>query len=245
MRALATDAAGAAEAAISPGEPSPEPAEPIVVKLTAVRVGLMFTFDNTDNSIWLTPAYIFTTDQDHGQVVTAAAEDKYFPTTTTQPTGVDSKPPATDGGSRGGSTSSGSGSIEPAPPASPPTPAPNCVSTNDPIPAQVCSDKASYAAGETVHFTITASDPDRAFTEGPCYDGVTPEYGDDSGGDVRCLACSTSVAEGPGKISRSRDHTYAKAGKYAAKFTIKSGSECGPADPRDSTAVLTLGIAVS
>ena len=92
----------------------PQSTDPIVVKLTAVRVGLMFTYDGGDHSIWLTPAYVFTTDQDNGEVTTAAAADKYFPTTTTSPTG-DTKPPAT--GSGGGSTGD-PGSIEPAPPVS-------------------------------------------------------------------------------------------------------------------------------
>ena len=231
------------EPMIASGEPG---GEPVVVKLTAVRIGLGSTYDR--DRLWLTPTYVFTTDEGHGATVSvAAAADKYFPTTTTSPT-YDSKPPVDGGavppnpGSGGGSTGN-PGSVEPAPPA--PNSPPNCVSTNDPIPAQVCTDKASYKAGETVHFTITASDPDRQFQNDCASDGVSAEYGDDSGGDVHCAMCTNSVPDGPGKIERTRDHTYAKPGKYAVKFTIHSGASCGNSDPRDSTATLTLGIAVS
>jgi hypothetical protein len=141
----------------------------------------------------------------------------------------------------GGGTTGKPGSVEPAPP----QPSSNCVTTSAPIAAQVCTDKANYMAGEAVVFTITASDADRAFSEGPCYDGVTPEYGDGSeASEVRCLACSTSVADGPGKIQRERKHTYAKAATYTAKFTIKSGSECGEASPNDSTVTLSLPVRV-
>src|SRR5205085_9272689 len=83
MSTLTADAAGAAEATdpvapgigtdIAPGEPTtdlpaPEQSEPTVVKLTDVHVGLMMTFEDNGGSLWLTPAYVFSTD-DQGTVV--------------------------------------------------------------------------------------------------------------------------------------------------------------------------------
>lgn len=242
-RSLAADAT---EPAIAPEDPgAPQNSEPTVVKLTAVKVGLMMSTDDSDQSLWLTPAYIFTTDQDGGGTVIArAAADKYFPPPTSAPPSDRDKPddtdvpPAVDGGSSGGGSTGSGGSVEPAPPSR------NCVTTDAPIAAEVCA-LGSFKVGEETDFTITASDPDRAFTEGPCGDGVTAEYGDDGEGDVRCLACSTAVADGPGKVSRFRSHTYAKPGAYTAKFTIKSGSECGEPHPNDSTVTLALKVVVA
>jgi hypothetical protein len=110
-------ARGAAEPAIAQDVSAPTDQEPLVVKLTAVRVGLMLSSDDTGNQLWLTPAYVFTpSDTSYGvDLVVPAAADKYFPTTTT---GVDTKPPASDdvppvsGGDPG--------SIEPAPATKPP-----------------------------------------------------------------------------------------------------------------------------
>jgi hypothetical protein len=46
-------------------------------------------------------------------------------------------------------------------------------------------------------------------------------------------------------MSRTRDHTYSKAGEYRPVFTIKSGPSCGSADPRDSSATVTLKVTVT
>jgi hypothetical protein len=208
----------------------PIDSEPTVVKLTGVTVGLMMTTDDADQSLWLTPAYVFTTDPDQGDVAAPAAADKYFPTTTTSVPGDDVKPPA--GGSGGGST-------EPAQPTG------ACASDDDGAfeQAEVCASPVPAKAGEPVTFTITAVDSDRGFSEG-CSDGVTADYGDDNSGETKCMACSTDVPEGPGKLSRQRTHTYAAPGTYAAKFTIKSGADCGRAHPNDSSTTLTLSIRV-
>jgi hypothetical protein len=247
-RSLAAEATDPVSPDIAPDiapEPGTDQSEPTVVKLTAVRVGLMMSFDDKDQSLWLTPAYAFSTD-DNGTVLAAAADDKYLPPPTTVPSGDGDEPGVTepapiqvDPGTGGGSTGD-PGSVEPAPP----SPS-NCASTTAPIAAQVCSDKTSYKAGETVVFSITASDSDRAFVNGPCYDGVSPEYGDNDGGEATCMACDTGVADGPGKIQRERQHTYAKAGTYTAKFTIKSGSQCAGAHPNDSTVTLSLPVRVA
>ncbi len=241
-RSLAADATEPAPDIAPVEDPgTPDQSEPTIVKLTGVRVGLMMTTDDADQSLWLTPAYVFTTDQEGGGSITApAAHDKYLPPPTTTPPndGDDPNqvdvPPASDGGS--GSTGSG-GSTEPGQPE-------NCASASEPIAAQVCTDKTAYKAGEPVVFSITASDEDRVFSDGPCYDGVEVEYGDGDPGEARCLACSSGVAEGAGKMSRSRTHSYAKSGTYEAKFTIKSGADCGQSDPRDSAVTLTLKVHV-
>jgi hypothetical protein len=230
---------GAAEPALAPVDQAPR-----VIQLTGVSMGLTNISDS--DHLWDVPAYVFTME-DGNTVTSPAAADKYFPTTATTigdtpPTGGgETKPPASD--EVPPSQGSGGGSVEPASPS--PTTIPRCVSTTDPIPAEVCADPTSIKAGGSVHFTITASDPDRAFQDNCTSDGVSAEYGDDSGGDVHCAMCTTTVPDGPGKISRTRDHTYTKPGNYAAKFTISSGPVCGPRDPRDSTAVLTIAINVN
>jgi len=58
------------------------------------------------------------------------------------------------------------------------------------------------------------------------------------------MACATSVPDGPGKIERKREHTYAKPGTYTAKFTISSGTTCDK-HPNDSTVDVTSRITVS
>lgn len=122
-------ARGGPEPAIAVDEPTNQ--QPLVVTLTAVRVGLMLSSDADGNRLWLTPAYVFTTDQNNATVTTAAAADKYFPTTTTTaPSTGETKPPASDvppvsGGSSGsgGGSVGGAGTVEPAPPT--PTSPPN------------------------------------------------------------------------------------------------------------------------
>lgn len=204
-------------------EPMP-PAEPTVVTLTQVNVGLMLQSD-FDGDLWLVPAYRFSSD-DGNPVTAPAADDKYIeqPPATTEPK-VDPGAPEPGGTS----------------PGSPGT----CATVDGELTAQVCASATEVKAGDTVRFTVTAGDPDRAFATGPCFDGVTAAYGDDSGGDVRCEACSTDVAEGPGKTSVERAHTYEKPGTYTATFTVKSGADCGQSHPNDSTATVSLTIKVA
>jgi hypothetical protein len=65
---------------------------PTIVKLTAVSVGLMS--GGGGDQIWELPAYVFTTDANNGPVITLAAADTYFPTTTTSPSTSETKPSA-------------------------------------------------------------------------------------------------------------------------------------------------------
>lgn len=221
------------DAAVSSGAPEPlvdpaveqeptDPGEPTVVTLTKVSVGLMMQSDY-DGDLWLVPAYLFTSS-DGNPVVTQAADDKYI-----------EKPPATEPTPEPGATDPGQTA---------PGSAANCAPIEGDITGNVCTDAESYQAGDTVTFRVTATDEDRAFTSG-CFDGVEANYGDDSGGDVRCEACSTDVPAGPGKLGVDKTHTYEKAGTYTATFTIKSGADCGPSDPKDSTGKATLKIRVA
>ncbi len=231
--------ANAASSAVAPApddavtsEPAPDggSVEPTVITLTKADVGLMLQGDSR-GALFLVPAYLFTSD--NGDMVTAAAaHDKYIEQPSTDTTGVT----PTDGGS-GGSTGSGSGGT-----------GTSCQAILDTGPLQgwVCPDKAAVKAGESVHFKIYATHDSRSFSEGPCFDGVTVDYGDpDAAGEVACMACSENVADGPGKMSRERKHTYAKAGDFKAVFTIKSGPSCGATDARDSTATVTIPIKVT
>lgn len=113
----ATSDVGAAEPAIAIDEPMPseptEPSEPTVVKLTAVKVGLMVSY--ASNELWLTPAYHFSGDEG-AQVTAAAAADKYFP----EPEPVQTDPAPADGGGSSGGSSGGSdgdpGAVDPVAP---------------------------------------------------------------------------------------------------------------------------------
>ncbi|HUR76759.1 MAG TPA: hypothetical protein VMZ22_02350 [Acidimicrobiales bacterium] len=118
MHTMTADASEPATAPDGPG--APEQSEPTVIKLTAVRVGLMMTFEGS-GGLWLTPAYVFTTDQDGGgTILAAAADDKYLPPPTTVPAGTEpdkTEPGVVDGGgSEGSDGSTGSGSVEPSSP---------------------------------------------------------------------------------------------------------------------------------
>jgi hypothetical protein len=73
---------------------------------------------------------------------------------------------------------------------------------------------------------------------------VKATYGDGGDGDVSCLACQTTLADGGGKASRKRTHTYNTAGSFTAEFVLKSGLSCGPANPADSTATVRIPITV-
>ncbi|MEY2397709.1 MAG: hypothetical protein QOJ00_883 [Actinomycetota bacterium] len=210
--------------------------EPTVITLTKVEVGLMLQGDSA-GALWLVPAYDFTSD--HGDHVFAqAADDKYLE----QPTDTTSvKPGSGAGGGSAGST--GGGTADPGSSANCAGLSPSSADANG-ITAQVCANSTTVKAGESVMFTITGSDPDRAFTDGPCGDGVTENFGDGGPGAVRCQACAATVADGPGKVQRGREHTYAAAGTYTAEFTITSGTMCTK-DPKDSTATLSLVMTVT
>jgi hypothetical protein len=225
----------------------PVDATPTVVTLTKADVGLMLQGDSRGD-MWLVPAYLFTTDKDD-HVTAAAADDKYIeqPSPTTTPVDGGSGSGDSSGGSTGeGNTGDGTTVAPPVPPSNT-----NCsvvaaqaAGDNAGIDAQVCASSTSVKAGDKVVFTITAGDADRAFTDGPCGDGVLEEFGDGGDGTAHCAACATSVPDGPGKIERKREHTYTKAGAYTATFTITSGTTCAPS-PKDSSATVSLRIAVS
>ena len=212
--------------------------EPTVITLTKAEVGLMLQGDSK-GALFLVPAYLFTSDNGD-KVTAAAADDKYIEQPSTDTTGVTPG----DGGSGGstGSGSAGGGATDPGSSANCSGVSPSSSDANG-ITAQVCASTTTVKAGESVAFTITASDPDRAFTDGPCTDGVSEDYGDGGPGAVRCTACAASVADGPGKVERKREHAFAKAGTYKASFTITSGTMCEKA-PQDSTATLSLEIKV-
>ncbi len=205
-----------------PGQPEPQQ-EPTVVKLTSVSVGLLMQSDY-DGDLWLVPSYDFGTG-DGGKVAAYAADDKYI-----QPAPTQSTPnPADPGATKPGQT-------EPAPPAN------NCTTFDGDISGQICASDAK--AGEPVRFSITAADPDRGFATG-CFDGVEVAYGDNGAGDIRCEACATDVAPGAGKLGVERVHVYEKPGTYTAKFTLKSGADCGPSDPKDSSTTVEMSIKVA
>lgn len=198
--------------------------EPTVIKLTSVVVGLMLQSDY-DGDLWLVPAYRFGMAEE-GTIATPAADDKYIetPPATTMPKPVD-----------GGSTEPGG---------SAPGASADCVAIEGDINGEVCASATTVRAGEAVTFRVTAVDDNRGFASG-CFDGVDVAYGDDSGGDVRCEACSTDVPPGPGKLGVERSHTYEKPGTYDAVFSIRSGADCGQSDPADSTGKATLRITVA
>lgn len=223
----------------------PVPNEERKVVLTSVESGLQYVVDG-DNEAWLTPSYRFSNKDGEQVTAEAAADDllrKPDTTATTAPPTADTKPGSGSGGGSTGSTGGGStggsasGDCSTVTPTSP-DPA------NQSISVTVCLDQAKFAAGEPVMFHVTASDPDRAFSD-VCGSDVNALYGDDGPGEVRCMACASSVAEGPGKLGTDRAHTYAKPGSYTAVFTVRSGAFCGEANPHDSTAEIKVPVIIT
>lgn len=210
-------------------DPGTSSSEPTVVTLTKASVGLMLQSDST-NTTWLVPSYLFES-ADGGQVVAAAADDKYIEKPQTSTT-----EPAIDPGSGGGSSGSG-GATEPA--------RGNCtpIDSATGISGEVCPSATTIKVGQSVTFVINMADDNRQFEEG-CADGVSVVYGDNGDGDVSCLACQTTMSDGPGKASRSLSHTYNAAGTFTAEITLKSGLSCGPANPNDSVATVRIPITV-
>ena len=182
--------------AIAPGEPNGDTSpsgggstEATVVKLTSVKVGLMMQSDY-DGDLWLVPAYQFGT-QDNGRVAAAAADDKYIEQPPAQTT-----PKPVDGGATEPGAASGGAYTED-----------QCEAfSSDNLNGYVCMDRSAYKAGEAVTFRISATDDDRGFSTGPCFDGVTAAVRRRRRGDVRCEACSTDVPRSGQARTRTVPH---------------------------------------
>ncbi len=242
---VTTDApSDAAATDIAPTDP-PVSDQPITVTLVTVKLGLQMIVDR-QSIMWLTPSYQF--DGQNGELVSAdAVSDEMLQASVDE---KDASPPTSVGSDDGGSSdpdvglTGGPCTTNPADPAA--------TADNTPIIAEVCVSAEKFKAGETVGFTISMADADRGFAEGPCFDGVSVDYGDKGDGEVRCLACAADLPEqddgdaatSGGHVLRVREHTYDKPGTYTATFTLKSGTDCGTPDPHDSTATISVPVVV-
>jgi hypothetical protein len=211
------------------GAPVPD-RRPIVRTITGVTLGLQPTFGQTE--AYLAPIFLFETD-DGGITPVPAVVDELLeqpggggepkPEPVPEPGQIEPSPPS-DGGSSGGGSGGSTGSSE------------SCVGAasgssaggdpNQPLALEVCASPSNPKPGETVTFTLKASDPDAAIDADGCQQ-PRAAYGDEQDGAVSCLSLCQKDNPTPESttLGRTFTHAYAKPGTYTATFTADS---CAP-----------------
>lgn len=111
----------------------------------------------------------------------------------------------------------------------------------------VTASPAHPAVGETVTFSVTASDPDAAIDPGGC--GRHHAFGDEHSGTTCAPSCAspdpaTTFQPVPGRVQETFTHAYAAAGTFTAVFDYHSGGEC-TGDPYASSGEATITVTVS
>jgi len=197
-----------ADCAIS--RPFPEP-EPIVVRVTGVRLGLFFVPAFETEEAWFVPAYLFEIDGGQGgETPVMGIPDEFL----VEPIVTEPKPePGADGGGTDGSSGQCVGSAgssvgtedEPA---------------NQPPLIEVCQE-GDAVAGEPVIFRVMAKDSDSGIRD-DCGSPVAT-FGDEDGTAVCDIGCDSS-GPGPGELSRTFEHVYEQPGTYTATFSLRG---CG------------------
>lgn len=223
--------------AVAPGEPYPD-TRPVVRTITGVTLGLQPSFGARTQ--YLVPAFLFETD-DGGVVPVPAVVDALLeqpgtpePVPAPGPPGQIEPAPPSDGGGSGGST----GSSEACSGASS-----SSVSsggeTNEPMKLEVCARPSRAKVGETVTFTMTASDPDAAIDTNGCQQPLAG-YGDEGEGTVQCMALCRREDFPPEAttLTKTFTHAYAEPGTYTARFSV------GSCAPKASQASVELQITV-
>lgn len=219
--------------AVAPGEPVPDP-QPVVRTITGVTLGLQPSFGAA--SQYLVPAFLFETD-DGGVVPVPAVVDALLEQPGTpepapepgRPGQVEPAPP-TGGGGRGSSEAcSGASSSSVS----------SGGETNEPMKLEVCARPSRAAVGETVTFTMTASDPDAAIDTNGCQQPLA-DYGDEGEGTVQCMSLCRRDDFPPAAttLTKTFTHAYAKPGTYTARFSV------GSCAPKASQASVELQVTV-
>ncbi|MBW3579852.1 MAG: hypothetical protein KY447_12260 [Actinobacteria bacterium] len=198
-------------------EPAPAcfdcpPTEPVVITVTAVRLGLQLVPVSGADIAWLVPSYLFETREGPpgpDLVTFAVSEDDLV------------APPEP-----------GAPEPEPEPPSEPPVvappagdPGPGCVAViadvvpggDRPPQVQVCQ-LAPARAGQPVVFELEATDADSGIRD----DCASPQvaFGDEDGAVAVCEIACVSLPPGPGELQRTFEHTYTEPGTYQATFTL-------------------------
>jgi hypothetical protein len=235
--------------AIAPGEPAPdggpvpEPQQPVVRTITGVTVGLQPTFGR--DTSYLAPVFLFETD-DGGVVPVPAVVDELLqqpggggvpepapaPVPGGPPQQVDPAPPSAGGGSSGstGSSEACAGSASGSSAGGDP---------NQPMAVEVCASPSNPRVGETVTFSLKASDPDAAIDTDGCSQ-PRAAYGDEQDKSVSCMSICQKDNPSPESTTLAKrfTHAYAKPGPYKAVFTV------GSCAPKASTGTVAVEITV-
>jgi hypothetical protein len=212
--------------AIAPGQPVPDSTTPVVRTIVRVSLGLQSVASAQD--AFLVPVFLFETD-DGGVVPVPAVIDALLE----QPGGgpepapapVPGKPgqvppaPPADGGGGNSSSQACAGTSSAAS-------ANGGGNDNQPLTIEVCASPSHPKVGETVTFSLKASDPDAAMDADGCQQ-PTAGFGDEADQSVRCMSICSRESFPPEAtaVGRTFTHAYAKPGTYTATFTADS---CAP-----------------
>ncbi|MEY2566185.1 MAG: hypothetical protein QOE35_714 [Actinomycetota bacterium] len=128
--------------------------------------------------------------------------------------------PGTGGGNSGGSNSQACAGTSSAASAN------GSGNDNQPLTLEVCASPSHPKVGETVTFSLKASDPDAAMDADGCQQ-PTAGFGDEADQSVRCMSICSRESFPPQAtaVGRTFTHAYAKPGTYTATFTADS---CAP-----------------
>jgi hypothetical protein len=205
--------------------------------ITGVRLGLMGSY-GSGGAEYLTPAFLFDLeDAPDNALPVPAVIDRLLeqaggpgpsgtgpkplpPNPSGPPQQVPPAPPSAGGGSGGAGQSQACGGSSSA------------VNTggedNRPVTIEVCASPSNPRVGETVTFSLKASDPDAAMDAEGCQQ-PSATYGDESPDEMQahCMSLCSRQSYPPeaGAIGRTFTHAYDKAGTYTATFTADS---CAP-----------------
>ena len=214
-------------------------AEPVVVTITGVRLGLQLVPAYDAERAWLVPSYLFETREGGPgpDLVTFAVsdEDLVAPPHPPAVVPVEPGPPPADpvppaptqpgGPSGGGCAAVMAGS------------APGGAGAGQPPALEVCQ-VGPARAGQAVTFELKATDADSGLRD-DCGSPVA-SFGDEGGGVAVCDIGCVSLPPGPGQLHRSFEHVYAEPGTYTATFTLVG---CGPDSHPDLAVQLSVPVA--
>jgi hypothetical protein len=221
---------GAAEArtGIGPGQPVPVPdnTTPVVRTITRVTLGLQSA--DSPRDAFLVPVFLFETD-DGATVAVPAVIDALLeqpdtgpgpgpvPVPGGPPQQVPPAPPRGGGGTSTGNSQSCAGSSSASSAGG---------ESNQPLSLEVCASPINPKPGETVTFSLKASDPDAAIDADGCQQ-PTAGFGDQADQSVHCMSICSRDTFPPeaSTLGRTFTHAYAKPGTYTATFTADS---CAP-----------------
>lgn len=238
---------------VDPASPIPAPMPvpvpgKVVRTLTEARLGLVHVpaFDGSGPG-HLVPALFFRFEDDpatgpwsgnQAELPVIAVTDKYL-----EPAGagnrVDPGMAEPAPGRRGGEACTGAAAASSS----------DATNENQPLTLEVCG-PVSAKVGQSVTFTVVATDPDAPVFEDQCFGGDPEVDFGDGGPQARCtVACDAPIrdrktAPEAGALKKALTHMYSKAGTYTATFTYRSGSACDRDNPYASTGSVSMTVTV-